>query len=63
VAAAKGGSAWRRPVPVARVPVRDALPVLTRARNGHAAHPAAAFWGTVAVVALGLVARGRMPVR
>jgi superfamily II DNA or RNA helicase len=60
VAAAKRGSTWRRPVPVARVPVRDALPVLAQARHGRQVHPAAAFWGAVSVLALQLVARGRM---
>src|SRR3954468_6814496 len=56
VAAAKGGSSWRRPVPVARVPVRDAVPLLSRARHARNVHPAAAFWGAVTVVALQLVA-------
>ncbi|MFI2351587.1 DEAD/DEAH box helicase [Streptomyces sp. NPDC019443] len=40
------------------LPVRDALPVLTRARAGADASPAAAFWGAAAVLALQLAARG-----
>ncbi|WP_171171449.1 DEAD/DEAH box helicase [Streptomyces sp. I05A-00742] len=40
------------------LPVRDALPVLTRARAGGAGG-AIAFWGTAAVLALQLAARGR----
>ena len=38
---------------------RDAVPVLSRARRALRAHPAAAFWGAAALVALQLVARGR----
>ncbi|MCX4821106.1 DEAD/DEAH box helicase [Streptomyces sp. NBC_01142] len=40
------------------MPVRDALPVLTRARAGADASPAAAFWGAAAILALQLAARG-----
>ncbi|MFF3246413.1 DEAD/DEAH box helicase [Streptomyces sp. NPDC002870] len=40
------------------LPVRDALPVLTRARADADASPAAAFWGAAAVLALQLAARG-----
>ncbi|MFD7445782.1 DEAD/DEAH box helicase [Streptomyces sp. NPDC059909] len=40
------------------LPVRDALPVLTRARLSADASPAAAFWGAATVFALQLVARG-----
>ncbi|MFD9904574.1 DEAD/DEAH box helicase [Streptomyces sp. NPDC059063] len=40
------------------LPVRAALPVLTRARTAPGAHPTAAFWGTAAVLALQLAARG-----
>ncbi|MFG3498850.1 DEAD/DEAH box helicase [Streptomyces sp. NPDC047928] len=52
-------------VPALLVPVRDALPVLTRAwaatrSSSPAAHPAAAFWGAAALVALDLVARGKL---
>ncbi|MEV0694897.1 DEAD/DEAH box helicase [Streptomyces sp. NPDC050388] len=45
-------------VPAALLPVRAALPVLTRARTHDEGHPAAVFWGAAAVHALGLVARG-----
>ncbi|WP_327111755.1 DEAD/DEAH box helicase [Streptomyces sp. NBC_01341] len=45
-------------VPALLVPVRDALPVLTRARAGADASPSAAFWGAAGVLALQLVARG-----
>ncbi|MDG9715600.1 DEAD/DEAH box helicase [Streptomyces sp. DH24] len=40
------------------LPVRAALPVLTRVRAGGEGHAAAVFWGTAAVHALHLVARG-----
>ncbi|MFH9613379.1 DEAD/DEAH box helicase [Streptomyces pratensis] len=46
------------PVPALLMPVRDALPVLTRARVGGRASPSAAFWGAAGVLALQLVARG-----
>lgn len=45
-------------VPALLLPVRDALPVLTRARVGANASPATAFWGAAGVLALQLVARG-----
>ncbi|MEV0122306.1 DEAD/DEAH box helicase [Streptomyces sp. NPDC050703] len=45
-------------VPVLLLPVRDALPVLTRARASSEAHPTALFWGTAGVFALQLAARG-----
>ncbi|MEU3898603.1 DEAD/DEAH box helicase [Streptomyces sp. NPDC045251] len=45
-------------VPALLLPVRAALPVLTRARSGADAHRANAFWGAVALEALHLVARG-----
>ncbi|RAY10828.1 ATP-dependent helicase [Actinomadura craniellae] len=47
-----------RTVPVRRLPVPAALPLLVRAHRSGEAHPAAAFWGAVAVEALHLVARG-----
>ncbi|SDI76893.1 Superfamily II DNA or RNA helicase, SNF2 family [Actinokineospora alba] len=47
-------------VPVVRLSVADAVPVLTRARRGSDAHPAAAFWGAAVLVGLQLVARGRI---
>nr|WP_203615182.1 DEAD/DEAH box helicase [Streptomyces sp. SID13726] len=40
------------------LPVRAALPVLTRARVAPHAHRASAFWGAAAVLALQCVARG-----
>ncbi|MFJ9037618.1 DEAD/DEAH box helicase [Streptomyces sp. NPDC102406] len=48
------------PVTVAAValPVRAALPVLTRARGTAQAESTAAFWGAAALLALQLVARG-----
>ncbi|WP_128430319.1 DEAD/DEAH box helicase [Streptomyces cyaneus] len=45
-------------VPAVVLPVRAALPVLTRVRASAQAHRAAAFWGTAAVLALQFVARG-----
>ncbi|MFC8920334.1 DEAD/DEAH box helicase [Streptomyces sp. NPDC057116] len=50
-----------RTVPVVRLSVADALPVLARAaRPGEGAHPAAAFWGAAAGIALHLAARERL---
>ncbi|MGW8376674.1 DEAD/DEAH box helicase [Streptomyces sp. ODS28] len=46
-------------VPALTLPVRDALPVLTRAR-AKGSGSAAAFWGAAAVLALQLAARGRL---
>lgn len=45
-------------VPALLLPVRDALPVLTRARADSHASSSAAFWGAAGVLALQLVARG-----
>ncbi|MFF8840165.1 DEAD/DEAH box helicase [Streptomyces sp. NPDC015130] len=45
-------------VPAHALSVRDALPLLTRARFADAASPAAAFWGAASLLALDLVARG-----
>lgn len=45
-------------VPAVVLPVRAALPVLTRARAVTHAHRATAFWGAAAVLALQLAARG-----
>ncbi|MFF9494653.1 DEAD/DEAH box helicase [Streptomyces flaveolus] len=47
-------------VPAVLLPVREALPVLTRARARASGHRAAVFWGAVAVEALHLVALGRL---
>ncbi|GGX68655.1 DEAD/DEAH box helicase [Streptomyces fructofermentans] len=45
-------------VPAVVLPVRAALPVLTRARAAAHAHASTAFWGAAAVLALQLAARG-----
>ncbi|MGC5360803.1 DEAD/DEAH box helicase [Streptomyces sp. DT24] len=45
-------------VPALLLPVRDALPVLTRARVSQKGTPSAAFWGSAALLALQLAARG-----
>ncbi|QFR96948.1 DEAD/DEAH box helicase [Streptomyces tsukubensis] len=45
-------------VPVVLLPVRVALPVLTRARTFPSADRTAAFWGAAAVLALQFAARG-----
>jgi superfamily II DNA or RNA helicase len=46
-------------VPAVRVPVAEAVPLLSKARR-MGGHPAAAFWGSAVVVAMQLVARGRL---
>jgi superfamily II DNA or RNA helicase len=43
-----------------RLSIGNAVPVLLRAARDEHAHPTAAFWGAAVVVALGLVARGRL---
>lgn len=53
-----GTDAWVYDVPALLLPVRDALPVLTRARLAPHASGAAAFWGAAALLALQLAARG-----
>ncbi|WP_369244857.1 SNF2-related protein [Streptomyces sp. R41] len=45
-------------VPAVLLPVRAALPVLTRARAAPQVHRATAFWGAAAVLALQFAARG-----
>ncbi|WP_435188632.1 SNF2-related protein [Streptomyces sp. bgisy126] len=61
VTAAADGTVETRTVPVLRLPVADALPVLARAAGpGARVHPAAAFWGAAAVLALHLAARRRL---
>ncbi len=45
-------------MPAVLLPVRTALPLLTRARESADGHRATVFWGAVAVEALHLVARG-----
>ncbi|NYI05476.1 DEAD/DEAH box helicase [Allostreptomyces psammosilenae] len=59
-AAEAAGGVVERVVPAVRLTVAEAVPVLSRARRAPAAHPACAFWGAAVVVALQLVARGRM---
>ncbi|WP_369021040.1 SNF2-related protein [Streptomyces californicus] len=46
--------------PVALLTVKDALPLLVRARHLATAHPATRCWGAAALHALHLVARGRL---
>jgi len=45
-------------LPAVLLPVRAALPVLTRARTSTHGHRATVFWGAAAVLALQCVARG-----
>ncbi|MER6777081.1 MULTISPECIES: DEAD/DEAH box helicase [unclassified Streptomyces] len=49
-----------RTVPSLTLSVTDALPLLARAPRGPATHPATRAWGTAALHALALVARGRL---
>ncbi|MFD6333683.1 SNF2-related protein [Streptomyces niveus] len=55
-----GDDVQLRTVPALSLPVRDALPVLTRARTSAHASPAAAFWGAASLLALQLAARGKL---
>ncbi|MGP3978376.1 SNF2-related protein [Streptomyces sp. 8N114] len=55
-----GKGVRQRVVAARRLPVREALPVLMRARTDGRAHPAAACWGAAALQGLRLVARGRL---
>ncbi|MFD7657292.1 DEAD/DEAH box helicase [Actinosynnema sp. NPDC059797] len=66
IAAPDGG---RHTAPALRLPLTEAIPLLTRARRAAgtttatgrpAVHPATAFWGAAVVLALQLVARGRV---
>ncbi|GGS74898.1 DEAD/DEAH box helicase [Streptomyces cinerochromogenes] len=57
VPAADGG-VERVPLPVLLLPVRSALPLLTRARALPGEHRAAAFWRTAYELALAFLARG-----
>ncbi|WP_052866680.1 DEAD/DEAH box helicase [Streptomyces niger] len=54
------GQVVPREVPAVLLTVDAALPVLTRARASRTAHPAAAFWGAASLIALHLVARGKL---
>jgi len=60
VARPHGSSARRRTVAATVLSVTRALPALTRARAATGADPAAAFWGAAGLLALQLVARGRL---
>ncbi|MGP4020960.1 DEAD/DEAH box helicase [Saccharopolyspora sp. 5N708] len=53
------GSVVARRVPARRIPLSQALPLL-RAGDADGVHPAAAFWGAAAELALHMVARGRV---
>jgi superfamily II DNA or RNA helicase len=53
-----GGGVERVRLPAVLLPVRDALPVLTRARASSHGHRATVFWGAAALLALQCVARG-----
>ncbi|GCB51770.1 DEAD/DEAH box helicase [Streptomyces sp. NL15-2K] len=53
-----GDGVERVSVPAVLLPVRAALPVLTRARVGAHGHRSAVFWGAASVLALHFVARG-----
>ncbi|WNF30968.1 SNF2-related protein [Streptomyces sp. C11-1] len=53
-----GADLRRRTVAALHLPVRNALPVLTRARADAQASPSVAFWGAAGLLALQFVARG-----
>ncbi|MFD3658377.1 DEAD/DEAH box helicase [Streptomyces sp. NPDC058620] len=53
-----GADAQPYVVPALLLPVREALPVLTRARASGHPSPATAFWGAAGLLALQLAARG-----
>lgn len=56
----RGTGVRRATVPAVTLPLGEALPLLARARQDPAAHPATACWGAAALHALRLVARGRL---
>ncbi|MFD8225559.1 DEAD/DEAH box helicase [Streptomyces massasporeus] len=58
VALPRDGGIEAARVPAALLPVRTALPVLTRARTAGHGHRSTVFWGAAALHALHLVARG-----
>ncbi|MFJ4541414.1 DEAD/DEAH box helicase [Streptomyces tibetensis] len=60
VAVPHDGGVEEMSLPAVLVPVRTALPVLTRARAGGQGHRSTVFWGAAALHALHLVARGRL---
>jgi superfamily II DNA or RNA helicase len=56
----RGTTVTRRTAAAVSLAVADAIPLLVRARRSTDAHPATAFWGAAALLALQLVARGRL---
>ncbi|KOV94893.1 helicase SNF2 [Streptomyces sp. NRRL B-1140] len=58
VAVPHDGGVEETSLPAVVVPVRTALPILTRARVGGQGHRSTVFWGAAALHALHLVARG-----
>ncbi|GAA3619302.1 DEAD/DEAH box helicase [Nonomuraea rosea] len=60
VAEQHDGAVSVRSVPATLVPVNEAVAALARARSDPEAHPAARLWGAAALVALQLLARGRV---
>ncbi|QES11146.1 ATP-dependent helicase [Streptomyces venezuelae] len=60
ITVADGAGSHAVTVPAYTLGVRDALPLLARARFSATASPASAFWGAASLLALGLVARGRL---
>ena len=59
--AGAGGDAVRRAtVPAVRLPISHAIAPLTQARRSTDAHPASKAWGAATMVALQLIARGRL---
>ncbi|WP_434588499.1 DEAD/DEAH box helicase [Streptomyces sp. A5-4] len=55
-----GAAVRRRTVPALLMSITEALPLLARARQDPAAHPAARCWGAAALHALHLTARARL---
>ncbi len=53
-------SVRRNTVPAIRVAIGPAIAMLTKARRSPDAHPASTVWGAATVVALQLIARGRL---
>ncbi|WP_237771401.1 DEAD/DEAH box helicase [Kribbella sp. ALI-6-A] len=60
VVAAVDGGIEQRVVRAVELPVSDVVSVLGRARKTAGAHASVSFWGAVSLVALQLVARGRL---
>ncbi|TCC17984.1 DEAD/DEAH box helicase [Kribbella sindirgiensis] len=54
------GSGRQQAVRAVELPVAEAVPILGRMRRAPGAHPSAAFWGGASLVALQLVARGKL---